>query len=83
MSEGKAMLGGGVVNSVTDLWVTILPIPIVMRLQMPLRQRVGVCVLLCMGGIATLAGVVRTYYTWKRCVLRLFLSDFHSFFITD
>lgn len=71
MSEGKVMLGGGVVNSVTDLWTTVLPIPIVMRLQMPLRQRIGVSILLCMGGVATIAGAARTYFTWKRSVVMI------------
>ena len=65
LDEGKVMIGGGVVNSVSDLLTTVLPIPIVMRLQMPLKQRIGVCVLLCLGGVVTIAGTLRTYYTWK------------------
>lgn len=71
INEGKTMLGGGIANSITDLWTTILPIPIVMRLQMPLRQRIWVCILLSMGVIVTIAGSVRTYYTWKRFVVNL------------
>ena len=59
------MLGGGVINCVSDLLTTVLPIPIVMRLQMPLKQRIGVCVLLCLGFIVTIAGVIRTYFIWK------------------
>ena len=59
------MLGGGVINSVSDLLTTVLPIPIVLRLQMPLKQRIGVCILLCLGFIVTIAGSIRTYYTWK------------------
>lgn len=59
------MLGGGVVNSVSDFLITVLPIPIVMRLQMPLKQRIGVCILLCLGMIVTIAGSLRTYFTWK------------------
>ena len=62
------MLGGGIVNSASDLLTAVLPIPIIMRLQMPLRQRIGVSVLLCLGFIATIAGAVRTYYTWKSLV---------------
>ena len=59
------MLGGGIINSVSDLLTTVLPIPIVLRLQMPLKQRIGVCILLCLGFIVTIAGSIRTYYTWK------------------
>ena len=62
------MLGGGVINSVSDLLTTVLPIPIVWRLQMPLKQRIGVCILLCLGFIVTIAGSIRTYYTWKSLI---------------
>ena len=65
LDEGKVMLGGGVINCFSDLLTTVLPIPIVMRLQMPLKQRIGVCVLLCLGFTVTIAGVVRTYFIWK------------------
>lgn len=68
MDEGKVMLGGGVVNSACDLLTVVLPIPIIMRLQMPLRQRLGVCVLLCLGFIVTIAGAIRTYFTWKSLI---------------
>lgn len=68
LDEGKVMLGGGVINCVSDLLTTVLPIPIVMRLQMPLKQRVGVCVLLCLGFIVTIAGVIRTYFIWKSLI---------------
>lgn len=36
-----------------------------MRLQMPLKQRIGICFLLSMGILVTIAGAVRTYYSWK------------------
>ncbi|KAK4545556.1 hypothetical protein LTR36_002906 [Oleoguttula mirabilis] len=65
LDEGKVMLGGGVINCFSDLLTTVLPIPIIMRLQMPLKQRIGVCVLLCLGLIVTIAGVVRTFFIWK------------------
>ncbi|RMY17747.1 hypothetical protein D0867_05821 [Hortaea werneckii] len=68
LDEGKVMLGGGVINCVSDLLTTVLPIPIVMRLQMPLKQRIGVCVLLCLGFIVTIAGVIRTYFIWKSLI---------------
>jgi len=65
IDEGKTMLGAGVVNTVSDLWTTILPIPLIMQLKMPLKQRLGVCVLLCLGIVVTIAGALRTYFTWK------------------
>lgn len=65
LDEGKVMLGGGIVSSFSDFMTVILPIPIVMRLQMPLWHRIGVCVLLCLGIVVTIAGSLRTYWTWK------------------
>lgn len=59
MDEGRVLLGAGVLNSVSDLVTTVLPIPIAWRLQMPLKQRIGVCILLCLGGVVTIAGVAR------------------------
>ena len=68
LHEGKVMLGGGVINTFSDLLVTVLPIPIVMRLQMPLAQRIGVCVLLSLGIVVTIAGAIRTYWTWRSLI---------------
>lgn len=59
------MLGIGIVNCFIDLLVTVLPIPLVRKLQMPLQQRIGVMILLSMGLLVVVAGVVRTYYIWK------------------
>ncbi|KAK3674979.1 hypothetical protein LTR78_005323 [Recurvomyces mirabilis] len=68
LDEGKVVLGSGVINCFSDLLTTVLPIPIVARLQMPRRQRFGVCVLLCLGFIVTIAGIVRTYFIWKSLI---------------
>ncbi|KAK1815506.1 hypothetical protein LTR12_010057 [Friedmanniomyces endolithicus] len=68
LDEGKVMLGGGVINCFSDLLTTVLPIPIIARLQMPLKQRVGVCILLCLGCIVTIAGAIRTYFIWKSLI---------------
>lgn len=68
LDEGKVMLGGGVINCFSDLLTTLLPIPIVAKLQMPLKQRIGVCILLCLGFIVTIAGVIRTFFIWKSLI---------------
>jgi hypothetical protein len=68
VDEGVATMFAGVINCVADLGVTILPAPMIMRLQMPLRQRIGVCVLMCLGIVVTAAGAVRTYYIWKALI---------------
>ena len=62
------MLGGGIASTISDFMVVVLPIPIVMRLQMPLLNRIGVCVLLCLGIVVTVAGALRTYYSWRSLI---------------
>lgn len=65
LDEGKVTLAAGVINCFADLLVTTLPIPIILKLQMPVRQRIGAILLLSLGFVVTIAGVVRTYYIWK------------------
>lgn len=48
----------------SDFLVTALPIPIVMRLQMPLARRIGVGILLSVGMLVGFLGIVRVYYVW-------------------
>jgi len=40
----------------------------IMKLKMPLKQRLIVCLLLGLGIIVTAAGVVRTYFIWKALI---------------
>lgn len=42
-------LANAAVNIFTDLLTYSLPIPLALKLQMPLRQRVGLAVILCLG----------------------------------
>lgn len=68
LDEGTVTLVAGVINCVSDLMLTVLPIPIIWRLNMPLRQRLGVVVLLSVGFLVTIAGIIRTFYIWKALV---------------
>jgi hypothetical protein len=61
-------MAAGVMSCVADLLCTILPIPIIMRLHMPLRDRIGVVVLLSAGIIVTIAGVLRTVFIWQSLI---------------
>lgn len=47
------------VNILTDILTYALPIPLVLRLQAPPAQRVGLGVVLCLGFVACLASVIR------------------------
>lgn len=55
----------GALLSAADLIVNVLPLPIVARLNVPLRQRVAATLLLSLGTIATAAGVVREVYIYR------------------
>jgi hypothetical protein len=68
LDEGAVTLWCGIISCVADLLCTILPIPVVLRLRMPLRQRFGICVLLSAGILVTIAGVIRTYFIWKSLI---------------
>ncbi|KAH9838913.1 integral membrane protein [Teratosphaeria destructans] len=65
LDEGKATLAAGIINILADVLTTLVPVPLVMRLKMPLRQRIGCAVIFGMGFIVILAAIVRTYYIWK------------------
>ncbi|KAL8383468.1 hypothetical protein RB595_010594 [Gaeumannomyces hyphopodioides] len=52
-------LANAAVNILTDALTYALPIPLVLRLQVPLAQRVGLGVALCLGFVACLASVIR------------------------
>ncbi|KAI6843738.1 hypothetical protein KC340_g880 [Hortaea werneckii] len=65
LDEGIATLAAGILNLSADLLATITPIPLVMRLNMRLKYRIGVSILFGLGFIVIVAGIVRTYYIWK------------------
>lgn len=69
LNEGTATLVAGIINCVADLTTTITPLPLVMGLHMPRRQRIAVAMLFSMGMIVTVAGIVRTWYIYKSLVL--------------
>lgn len=55
-------------SCMAELLCTCLPIPIIMRLHMPLRDRIGVVVLLSAGIIVTIAGILRTVFIWQALI---------------
>ncbi|KAF2398132.1 hypothetical protein EJ06DRAFT_523486 [Trichodelitschia bisporula] len=55
----------GSLNSFTDLLSYLWPIQFLLRVQIPLRQRLGICLLFALGCSVTVAGLVRLYYVHK------------------
>lgn len=65
ISEGATNVTLGILNCVADFTVVYLPVPIVRTLTMPIRLRIAVLSILCVGCLTGIAGIVRVVYSWK------------------
>ncbi|EZF31966.1 hypothetical protein TMEN_9324 [Trichophyton mentagrophytes] len=65
INETAHLLGGGILNTLTDVSVVFLPFPTVMSLKLPTRQRVMLCVLFGAGFVVCIAGCFRAYFLHK------------------
>jgi len=65
LDEGKVLLGAGIVNTFLDLLTTLTPIPLIVQLHLPWRRRLGAIFLVSLGLIVTVAGALRSYFTWQ------------------
>ncbi|CAG7937037.1 unnamed protein product [Penicillium nalgiovense] len=59
INQGAFFVSTAALNLFTDIMVLSIPIIITARLQMPLRRKIAVCIILCLGGVATAIGVWR------------------------
>ncbi|KAJ6114908.1 hypothetical protein N7486_000686 [Penicillium sp. IBT 16267x] len=59
IDQGAFYVSTAALNLFTDLMVISIPIIITWNLQMPLRRKIAVCFILCLGGVATAIGVWR------------------------
>lgn len=62
--DASLLLAGGILNTLSDFLVVILPIPRVLMLHLPSRQRAIIAILLGIGAMVTIAGAARTYFTY-------------------
>ncbi|KAH9208595.1 hypothetical protein DL95DRAFT_345248 [Leptodontidium sp. 2 PMI_412] len=65
ISETKNLLAAGILNTIGDLVVIILPIPIIWRLKLPIQQQIIIVLLFGAGLLVTVASVMRTYYLYQ------------------
>jgi hypothetical protein len=65
INEKWHLLSQGILNIIGDFLVVLIPIPVVLRLHLPRRQRIIVAVLFGAGFVVCFAGIVRTYYFYK------------------
>ncbi|KAK8204590.1 hypothetical protein M8818_005028 [Zalaria obscura] len=65
INDGVTTMVAGSFLCLADLIVNALPILIVAKLKIPGRQRITIGILLCIGSLATLAGIVREVWIYK------------------
>ncbi len=61
---GFSNISHTIVSTILDFVIVLLPIPMVSRLRIPWRQRIGVGCLFAVGLFICVAGSCRTYYLW-------------------
>ncbi|EFR00141.1 integral membrane protein [Nannizzia gypsea CBS 118893] len=65
INESAHLLASGAINTATDIIVIVLPIPSVLSLSLPVRQRIVLILLFGAGFGVCIAGGVRAYYTYR------------------
>jgi hypothetical protein len=65
INEKIHLLIQGILNIIFDFLAVLIPIPVVMKLNLPIRQRIIVSMLFGAGFVVCLAGVVRTVYMYR------------------
>ena len=65
LDEKVHLLAAGIINTLTDFLVFLLPLPTVLQLKIPRRQQIILTCIFGAGLVVCLAGTVRIWYTWK------------------
>jgi hypothetical protein len=65
INEAVHLLVAGIINTFNDFCVVMIPIPIVLKLRLPLRQRILCAMLFGAGFIVCFAGAVRIYFFYQ------------------
>ncbi|CAD6447475.1 f5a65b85-6825-44c0-8c95-cc2709ff95ec [Sclerotinia trifoliorum] len=65
IDQSSTLLLAGIVNTLTDFLVVLLPIRTVYSTNLPRRQSLIVSFLFTLGFLSCFAGIIRTYYMYK------------------
>lgn len=57
-------MGASITNVITDFMTTVVPMPLIWKLQLARRQRLAVIGIFAIGFTVTIASSFRTYYAW-------------------
>ncbi|OJI99032.1 hypothetical protein ASPVEDRAFT_50588 [Aspergillus versicolor CBS 583.65] len=69
LNDGAIVFSASVINMLTDVLATILPMPLIWKLKLPARQRLAVMSIFGLGIFVDVAGAIRTAYVWKSMVV--------------
>lgn len=64
INGAQVVLGASVINVFTDFMTTVVPMPLIWKLNLPRRQRLAVIGIFGIGIVVTIASSVRTYFAW-------------------
>lgn len=65
IDDTASLLAAGIINTLTDFIVVLLPIRTVWSISLPIKQTIPVILLFAFGFLSCFAGVARTYYTYQ------------------
>ncbi|WP_214293719.1 hypothetical protein, partial [Escherichia coli] len=65
ISESSHLLAANIINIISDVVVVVLPLPLVLRLTLPIGQRIMLGVIFGAGFVVIVAGCVKAYYTYE------------------
>lgn len=51
-------------NLALDMWIYMLPMPTLWKVELPLRQRLSLVAIFAMGSLVVIGGVFRIYWVW-------------------
>ena len=56
------------INTILELVVALLPVPVIFNVNMDRRQQWSIISLLCLGVLVTMLGMVRTWIVWESLI---------------
>ncbi|KAJ9302737.1 hypothetical protein DTO271G3_111 [Paecilomyces variotii] len=68
LNGNNDVFAASVVNIFTDLLCTVLPMPLIWRLKLPVRQRMAVISIFGVGIVVNVAGAIRTAFVYKSLI---------------
>jgi hypothetical protein len=65
LRKGQIILSGGVIKTLIDFVLIIIPIPLIMSLNLKKSRRISIFSLLSLGSFVTIAGGFRVHSIWQ------------------